>query len=249
MIKRRPASRRLDNALRYLFPRLTHCQNQAAELLKQQRLPLFGQRYLFFFLGHIAKAEGTIGKADIHYAEALMAALSLNRRQRKRAVHWFTQGKTRGQLGPLKAWWLTMVTPLLAQRAVMLAICLCHSAQLHGRPSQARRYRCEDAIVQSGLPVGVSDDIFDHYAAQTWPPETTLPPAPKSYQDACEILGITRHDSLQEAKRIWRRKVSSIHPDKLAQQQLTHAELAAAKERLLRYQQAWEFIKQRHKPS
>ncbi|PFG11009.1 MULTISPECIES: molecular chaperone DjlA [unclassified Marinobacter] len=248
MVKRRPASRRLDHALRYLLPRLTHCQSQAEELLEQQRLPLFGKRYLFFFLGHIAKAEGIVGKADIHYAEALMAALNLNRRQRKRAAHWFTQGKTTGQLGPLKAWWLKMVTPLLAQRAVMLAICLCHSAQLHGRPSQARRYRCEDAIVQSGLPVGVSDDIFDHYAAQVWPQATILPPAPKSYQDACEILGITRHDSLQEAKRIWRRKVSSIHPDKLAQQQLTRAELAAAKERLLRYQQAWEFIKQRHKP-
>ena len=248
MVKGRPASRRLDSALRCLLPRLTHCQNHAEELLEQQRLPLFGQRYLFFSLGHIAKAEGTIGKADIHYAEALMAALSLNRRQRKRAVHWFSQGKTTGQLGLLKAWWLNMATPLLTQRALMLAICLCHSAQLHGRPSQARRYRCEDAIVQSGLPVGVSDAIFDHYAVQVWPQAAALPPAPKSYQDACEILGITRHDSLQEAKRIWRRKVSAIHPDKLAQQQLTHAELAAAKARLHRYQQALEFVKQRHRP-
>lgn len=248
MVKRRPASRRLDNALRYLLPRLTHFQNQAEELLGQQQLPLFSKRYLFFFLGHIARAEGPVDKADIYYAEALMDALGLNRRQRKRAIYWFTQGKTTGQLGPLKAWWLKVITPLLARRAVMLAICLCHGAQLHGRPSQARRYRCEDAIVQSGLPVGVSDDIFDHYAAQVWPQEAILPPAPITYHDACEILGITRHDSLQEAKRIWRRKVSSIHPDKLAQQRLTHAELAAAKERLLRYQEAWEFIKQRHKP-
>jgi len=104
-----------------------------------------------------------------------MAALSLNRRQRKRAVHWFSQGKTTGQLGLLKAWWLNMATPLLTQRALMLAICLCHSAQLHGRPSQARRYRCEDAIVQSGLPVGVSDAIFDHYAVQVWPQAAAHP--------------------------------------------------------------------------
>ena len=247
MVKRHAASRRLDSALRYLLPRLTHCENQAETLLEQQRLPLFGKRYLFYFLGHIAKAEGMVGKADIDYAETMMAALSLNQRQRQRAIHWFNKGKTTGQLGPLKGWWLKMVTPLLARRAVMLAICLCHSAQLNGQPSQPRRYRCEDAIVQSGLPVGVSDDIFAHYAAQVWPKTTALPPAPKSYHDACEILGISRDDSLAQAKGIWRRKVSEIHPDKLAQQQLSSAELETAKERLLRYQQAWEFIKQRHK--
>ncbi len=248
MVKRHATPRRLENSLRYLLPRLEHCQNQAEMLLEQQRLPLFGERYLFYFLGHIAKSEGTVGKTDIDYAEALMTALGLNRRQRKRAIRWFTKGKTTGQLGPLKAWWLKMLTPLLARRAAMLAICLCHSAQLNGRPSQQRRYRCEDAIVQSGMPVGVSDDIFAHYAARVWPKVAVLPPEPQSYNDACDILGIHRDHSLAQAKGIWRRKVSEIHPDKLAQKQLSHQELDDAKERLLRYQQAWEFIKQRHKP-
>lgn len=249
MVKRHATPRRLENALRYLLPRLAHCQNQAGMLLEQQRLPLFGERYLFYFLGHIAKSEGSVGKPDIDYAEALMTALDLSKRQRKRAIRWFTKGKAAGQLGPLKAWWLKMLAPLLARRAAMLAICLCHSAQLNGRPSQQRRYRCEDAIVQSGMPVGVSDDIFAHYAAKVWPKVDILPPEPQTYSDACDILGIDRDHSLAQAKSIWRRKVSGIHPDKLAQKQLSHHELNDAKERLLRYQQAWEFVKKHHKPA
>ena len=66
---------------------------------------------------------------------------------------------------------------------------------------------------------------------------------PTSYQQACEILGVTRRDSLEVIKRAYRKKVSECHPDKLAQQQISARDQNLAKERLLYYQQAWELIK------
>ena len=58
---------------------------------------------------------------------------------------------------------------------------------------------------------------------------------------------MTRRDALIYIKRAYKKKVSGCHPDKLAQQQVSNEERALAKERLLRYQQAWELVKRRHR--
>ena len=68
----------------------------------------------------------------------------------------------------------------------------------------------------------------------------------QAFEQACELIGATRRTPLAEMKRSYRKKVSECHPDKLAQQDLSDAEMAGAKERLLRYQQAWEIIKRHH---
>ena len=127
--------------------------------------------------------------------------------------------------------------------ALKTAICLCHAGQLNGRPGKPRRYRCEDAIDQIGRPVSISEDIFDSYASKVWTRHSENLSRPTSYQQACELLGVTRRDSLEIVKRAYRKKVSECHPDKLAQQQVSERDRTLAKERLLHYQQAWELIK------
>lgn len=175
-----------------------------------------------------------------------MEALGLSPRQRKQAIHQFQQGKSAAELPPLRGLSLRLTSRLWPSPALRLAICLCHAAQLSGRPGRARRYRCEDAIDQMGLPASITDDIFDSYASRIWTRQNPAPNQPVNYEQACELLGVTRRDSLNDIKRAYRKKVSSCHPDKLAQQQVSQAEQAAAKERLLCYQQAWELIKRRH---
>lgn len=237
---------RLDNELNSLLQELSRCGHQAQELIVRTRLPRWGRRNLFFFLGYIAKAEGRVSEADIGFAEALMKALKLSRRQRRKAIKRFQRGKQANDLPARQAFGLRLTRHLWPSPALRIAICLCHAAQLKGRPGKSRRYRYEDAMDRLGLPPRISDDILQSYASKVWITRPETAPKPTSYEQACELLGVTRRDDLTDIKRAYRKKVSASHPDKLAQQDLTPAELAAAKDRLLRYQQAWELIKRQN---
>ncbi|WP_227539257.1 MULTISPECIES: DnaJ domain-containing protein [Marinobacter] len=240
---------RMEAEFSSLMRELSACGHQAPALIERAHLPRWCRRPLFFFLGYIARAEGRVTEADIGYAESLIKAMRLSARQRRRAINWFQQGKAAGQPPSIRGLALRLSRRLWPAPALKTAICLCHASQLGGRPGKPRRYRCEDAIDQIGLPVSVSDDIFDSYASKVWSRYTESQSKPTSYQQACELLGVTRRDSLEVIKRAYRKKVSECHPDKLAQQQVSTSEKNLAKERLLNYQQAWELIKRHHAAS
>lgn len=237
---------RMDAVFSGLLRKLVVSGHQADELIGQSRLPGWCRRPLFFFLGYIAKAEGRVSEQDIRFAESLIAALGLSKRQRHKAINSFQNGKRSENLPPFTGLTLRLSHRLWPTPALKTAICLCHAAQLKGRPAKPRRYRCEDTIDQIGLPVSVSEDIFDSYAARVWPDISDAPARPANLEQACALLGVTRRDPVTAIKRAYRKKVSECHPDKLAQQQLSVTEHAIAKERLLVYQQAWELIRRHY---
>ncbi|WP_303291222.1 molecular chaperone DjlA [Marinobacter sp. SS5-14b] len=242
-----PLPARLEPAFSDLLQELSSCGHQASTLVERARLPRRCRKPLFFFLGYIAKADGRVMEADIRYAESLMKALALSGRQRKKAIEQFQKGKECTELRWHQGLWSRLLTALIPGAALKTAMCLCHGAQVLGQPGKARRYRCEDAIDHLGLPVAVSDDVFDSYASKVWIRSASGYAKPTNYEQACQVLGVTRRDSLELIKRTYRKRVSACHPDKLAQQKLSTSELAMAKDQLLRYQQAWELIKQRHR--
>ncbi|MGM0768700.1 MAG: DnaJ domain-containing protein [Pseudomonadota bacterium] len=237
---------RIEAEFSELLRELNSCGHQANQLILRTSLPNWCRRHLFFFLGYIAKSEGRVTEADIGFAEAMMKALKLSIRQRRKAIRWFQSGKNTEDIPRFRALGLKLTHYLWPSPALRMAICLCHAAQLQGRPAKPRRYRCEDVIDQIGLPVRVSDDILESYASKVWITQPESRPPPTSYEQACQLLGVTRRESLDGIKRAYRKKVSECHPDKLAQQSLSSSERARAKDRLLRYQQAWELIKRHH---
>lgn len=238
---------RIEAEFSELLQELSSCGHQANELIMRTSLPRWCRRSLFFFLGYIAKSEGRVTEADIGFAEAMMKALKLSMRQRRKAIDSFQKGKNTETIPALRALGLKLSHYVWPSPALRVAICLCHAAQLQGRPGKPRRYRCEDAIDQIGLPIRVSDDILESYASKVWITQPESRPAPTSYEQACQLLGVTRRDSFDVVKRAYRKKVSECHPDKLAQQSLSAMDRARAKDRLLRYQQAWELIKRHQK--
>ncbi|WP_150911290.1 DnaJ domain-containing protein [Marinobacter halotolerans] len=238
--------RRMEAEFTSLLGELSACGHQASELMVRTRLPGWCRRSLFFFLGYIAKADGRVTEKDIGFAETLMRALRLSQRQRRKAIRQFQQGKKADTIPRGRALRLRISHRLWPSPSLRVAICLCHAAQLSGRPGKKRRYRCEDAIDQMGLPIGISDDILDSYASKVWITEPETQAQPTTYEQALQLLGVTRRDSRAEVKRAYRKRVSECHPDKLAQRNLSAAELAQAKDRLLRYQQAWELVDRRH---
>lgn len=238
----------IEAAFAELLQGLSASGHQAHTLIGRTKLPWWSRRPLFFFLGYIAKAEGRVSEQDIKFAENLIAALKLSKQQRNNAIRSFQLGKTTDHLPILRGFLLRLGQRSWPDPALKVAICLCHAAQLKGRPDKPRRYRCEDVIDHIGLPTTISEDIFESYAARVWGSTDDIPAKPANLEQACAMFGATRRDPLAVIKRTYRKRVSECHPDKLAQQQLSHAELAIAKERLLRYQQAWELIRRYHKP-
>lgn len=243
-----PLSARIESALAELLRELSSCGHQASALMERAGPPYWCRKPLFFFLGYIAKADGRVVDADIHYAQSLMKALRLSTRQRKKAIEQFRRGKDSDHLPLRQGLVLRLMARVWPGPALKTAICLCHGAQITGQPGKTRRYRCEDALDHIGLPMAVSDDIFESYASKVWIRSSHIQNKPTTYEQACLVLGVTRRDDLETVKRTYRKKVSASHPDKLAQQNLTPPEVAVAKDQLLRYQQAWELIKQRHRP-
>ncbi|WP_100638036.1 DnaJ domain-containing protein [Marinobacter salexigens] len=237
---------RMEAAFSGLLRKLVASDHQAHTLIGQTSLPRWCQRPMFFFLGYIAKAEGRVSEQDIGFAENLIMALDLSKRQRHRAISSFQKGKSSEALPPLTGATLRLSHRISPAPALKMAICLCHAAQLNGRPGKPRRYRCEDAIDHIGMPFTISEDIFASYASQVWSDLNNVPSMPVNLEEACALLGVTRRDPIASIKRAYRKKVSKWHPDKLAQQQLTPAEHALAKERLLAYQKAWELVRRRH---
>ena len=89
---------RMEAEFSSLMRELSACGHQAPALIERARLPRWCRRPLFFFLGYIAKSEGRVTEADIGYAESLIKAMKLSKRQRRRAIGWFQDGKSAGQL-------------------------------------------------------------------------------------------------------------------------------------------------------
>lgn len=237
---------RMETEFASLLSELSACGHQAGELMVRTRLPGWCRRSLFFFLGYVARSGGRVTEKDIGFAETMMRALRLSRRQRRKAIKQFQNGKNAQIIPPAQALRLKITHRLWPSPSLRVAICVCHAAQLFGRPDKQRRYRCEDAVYQMGLPVSISDDILDSYASKVWITEPETQPGPSTYEQALQLLGFTRRDSRAKIKRAYRKRVSECHPDKLAQQDLSPAELSRAKDRLLKYQQAWELVDRRH---
>lgn len=237
---------RMEAEFSALLNELSACEHKASELIRRTRLPGWCRRSLFFFLGYIAKAEGRVTEKDIGFAEALMKALRLSQRQRLKAIRHFQKGKNAEAIPAARALRLRLSHRIWPSPSLRLAICLCHAAQLSGRPAKQRRYRCEDAIDHMGLPFSIGDDIFDSYASKIWITEPESRPRPTTYEQALQVLGVTRRDSHSDIKRAYRKQVSEWHPDKLAQKDLNPVELSKAKDQLLKIQQAWDLIERRH---
>ncbi len=237
---------RMETEFASLLGELSACGHQANELMVRTRLPGWCRRSLFFFLGYVARSGGRVTEKDIGFAETMMRALRLTRRQRRKAIKQFQNGKNAQIIPPARALRLKITHRLWPSPSLRVAICVCHAAQLFGRPDKQRRYRCEDAVYQMGLPISISDDILDSYASKVWITEPEVQPGPTTYEQALQLLGVTRRDSRTDIKRAYRKRVSECHPDKLAQQDLSPAELSRAKDRLLKYQQAWELVDRRH---
>lgn len=239
---------RQDRVRDDLLQTLEACGFNGPQFLERTGLPYQAQATLFSLMGYIAKAEGRVTGMDVSYAERIMKAMGTSGRSRKRCIARFSEGKTRtsAQVGSLLCL-RGKLQPDLPLRLLMLLTPLCYQDR---RLSPGRIDRCEQAGIALGLTDRSVNVILARFRTKAWITRADGGPAPPStFALACQILGGKTSDSLAMLKTHYRRRVNQFHPDKRQHQKHSEASEAAARDRLLELQKAWDTVRRQHPDS
>lgn len=220
----------------------------------------------FQLMGYVAKADGRVSEPEIAVTRAMMDRLKLNSAQRQSAIDCFTEGKQPGfavetALDTLRQ--ASRGQPALAQRVVVMLFTLGYAdGDLH--PQAQRR------ILTIAGAMGVSRLQFEAMhtllRAQRWaqeqaqggPRASTGGYSSSSQQhgsgqrssggvhslaQAYALLGVKSSASPEEIKLAYRRLLQRHHPDKLAAENSTPAQVMEATEKTREITAAYERIR------
>ncbi|MCF1183424.1 co-chaperone DjlA [Marichromatium gracile] len=205
----------------------------------------------FRVMGHVAKADGRVSKAEIAYAESVMTRMGLGAPQRQSAIALFGAGKApEFALAPE----IAALHEVAAGQGPMLHLLLevaLSMAYVDGPPSRAQRAALE--TIRRGLEVSngayrriellvslqrrVRDVGGDSSAGPGAAPRRELP-----LSRAYAVLGLRARASDAEVKRAYRRLMSQHHPDKLVSQGVSEAQIRAASQKTQEIRRAYETI-------
>lgn len=236
---------RQDRIRDELLHTLEVCGFNGPQFLERTGLPRQARRPLFALMGFVAKAEGRVTGMDVRYAERTMKAMQVSAAKRKRLIAEFSTGKTwkSAQVGA----YLCLrgkLQPSLPLRMLMLLSPLSYQDQYL---SPSRIERCEEAGLALGLSQDTVDTILTRFRTKAWITRADAGPMrPSAFSSACRILGGKATDSLVTLKSHYRRKVRQFHPDKRQHEKHSEASEAAARERLLELQKAWDIVRRQH---
>jgi len=195
----------------------------------------------FAVLGHLAKADGRVSRAEIALATQLMDNLQLDGDQRKVAQALFSQGKGAGfDLDAVLAQFRREChrRSTLVQMFVEIQI---QAALADGRiaPEESRVLR---RVAQA---LGLSRGDLERLIRQIRGADSYHAHGERaSLKDAHRILGVNENTPLAEVRRAYRRLMSRHHPDKLVAKGLPEEMVKLANDKTAEARAAWETIKQ-----
>ncbi len=224
----------------------------------QQRAQMAFFTATFSVMGHLAKTDGNVTRAEIDAARAVMHRLELSEDLRQAAIQLFTEGKKPNF--PLHQ--------ALEQFRV----------QCHRRPSLLRLFmqiQLETAYAdgplrpaEEHLLLQICDRIhlsrFDFFAIKARieaeqrmehvryhrqrsrtgpPPPLRKPPIENAYA----VLGLRPSATTEEIKRAYRRLMGQHHPDRLAANGLSEETVRVATEKTQQIRKAYELIAESRK--
>ena len=191
----------------------------------------------FSVMGHLAKADGRVTSAEISNAEAIMAQMQLNQRQRKAAIELFNQGKSDN----------FALNDVLAQfrrechRRINL-IQMFLEIQISTAFADKNLHPAErDLLYRIGEQLGVARQQLDHlfHLAGGIKPASSADEIAEAYK----ILGVGKTATDADIKKAYRRLMNQHHPDKLVSKGLPEEMIKIANEKTQTIKQAYERIK------
>ncbi len=197
----------------------------------------------FSVLGHLAKIDGRVSRAEIQMTQSVMEQMQLNEQQRSLARRLFNEGKQADfDLDAV----LEQFVQVCHRRQTLLRIfleILVQAALVDGQLDPT-----EEALLQKICRhIGFSDQELAHLVAMVRAARGGADGHTMSPQDelakAYDILGIKEDSSDSEVKRAYRRLLSQHHPDKLVAKGLPEEMMKIATEKTREIRKAYELIK------
>lgn len=187
-------------------------------------------------MGHLAKSDGRVSEAEVAAAELVMDELGLVGEQRRHAIALFTRGKE-GDL-PLASLLQRLSLygrnqPELLDRFLGYQLRI---ALADGPPAPAQRR----LLVMMAHRLGVSSGRLEELLRRG--DTRAAGPRPRA-RDAYRLLGVEERASDDEIKIAYRRCIGRHHPDRLAAQGLSEAEVREASRRTHEIRAAYEEIR------
>jgi DnaJ like chaperone protein len=205
-------------------------------------------RTTFEFMGHVAKADGRVTKAEIDAARRLMDELRLGPNEVRAAIACFRFGKSRsydleasvGEFGAV----CSMRHDLL-RAFVELQIRAALAGNGMSLPARTILTRVAERLGVSGMEFAQMEGALRARAYAGADRRSSARPmsADRPLAPAYAELEIDPGSSDQEVTKAYRRQMSRHHPDKLVANGLPESMAQMAKEKTQRIQEAYEAIR------
>ena len=202
---------------------------------------------LFFTLGWLAKADGSVKKSEIQFTQSIMQLLHLTEQEQEAAIQRFNQGKN-AKLKQAKGYaeQLHQACPesreYVLKMALEVLMQLCYvdsamnkkelSALLHlvdalglSRQSKVMHNRAQHEYAHRGSLIPQHIDVLKLYVAHG-------------------VLTVAETAAMTEIKQAYRRLMSQYHPDKLIAQGASDEAVKQANERSQIIKSAYELVRQ-----
>jgi DnaJ like chaperone protein len=189
----------------------------------------------FLLFGHLARADGFVSQQEAELGERLIGELELTRAGRKIAVESFERGKQGSfDLGAtLKSF--NSMHPPRTERSRQLIDLLCELARADGKLRPAERGLLEKIGEGIGMTASEVHALLE-------PGKAAAQPDVRELAAAYQALATHAGASDEEIRQAYRRKLSSMHPDKLSGQGVRGDALKGAQAKTVDLRQAYEQI-------
>jgi DnaJ like chaperone protein len=213
-------------------------QHAGYDVGQQQRVQAAFFTASFSIMGHIAKADGEVSAAEISSAEAIMARMQLDSRQRRAAIKLFNEGKKEGF--PLHDVLMQFRQECHGRRNLVQMFI---EIQIAVAMADGRLHAAEKKIIfyigrELGFDHAAIEQIFSFTGSSEQPVRRG-----HSLEAAYEILGINKDATDAEVKKAYRRLMSQHHPDKLIARGLPDEMIKIATEKTQKIKAAYEEIR------
>lgn len=199
---------------------------------------------LFGVLGHVAKADGRVSKAEIAAAEQFMRRLELSADERQEAIRRFNAGKARAwdlEGGMREFVQTTVGQPGLRQMFIEI---LLEGAATDGVIKQAEQEVLYRVARTLRIPTMVFVAMVNAFRATHGGGGYRGPQASAASLDqAYATLGVEPTASEAEIKRAYRRLVAKYHPDRLTSTGMPEEMIEKSKDRAREINIAYDAVK------
>lgn len=205
----------------------------------------------FSVMGHIAKADGQVTKAEIDLASKIMDELRLTGEMRKTAINLFQQGK-RADF-PLDEV-LIQFRKECHRRTHLIRMFL--EIQIQAAFADGQFAPAEESVLFNICQhLGISRIEFQtlkmqfqaqqrFYGHEQYKQQPNRQSHSEQLNDAYAVLGVSSTAPDADIKKAYRRLISQHHPDKLVAKGLPEEMMVIAKEKTQQIRKAYELIKQ-----